>query len=52
MMLIDDNIRDEKLQYDINRKATKISALLSGKIDEYEYLTGKEILPSKEVKEE
>ena len=51
-MLIDDNIGDEKLQYDINRKATKILALLSGKIDKYEYLTGKEILPSKEVKEE
>ena len=39
-------IRDEKLQYDINREATKISALSSGKIDKYEYLTGEEILPS------
>ena len=38
--------RDEKLQYDINRKAAKISALSSGKIDEYEYLTGEDILPS------
>ena len=41
-----DQIRDEKLQYDINRKATEISALSSGKSDKYEYLTGKEILPS------
>ena len=41
-----DQIRDEKLQYDIKRKATEISALSSGKIDKYEYLTGKEILPS------
>ena len=45
-MIIDDRIRDEKLQYDINREAAKISALSSGKIDKYEYLTGKEILPS------
>ena len=36
----------KKLHYDINREAAKISALPSGKIDKYEYLTGKEILPS------
>ena len=45
-MTIEDQIRDEKLQYDINRKATKIPALSSGKIDKYEYLTGEGILPS------
>ena len=45
-MTIEDQIRDEKLQYDINRDAAKISALSSGKIDKYEYLTGEEILPS------
>ena len=39
-------IKDEKLQYDINREAAKISALSSGKIDKYEYLTGEEILSS------
>ena len=44
-MKIDDKIRDKKLQYDINREAAKISALSSGKIDKYEYLTGEEILP-------
>ena len=44
-MTIDDKIKDEKLQYDINRKASKISALSSGKIDKYGYLTGEEILP-------
>ena len=37
---------EEKLQYNINREAAKISALSSGKIDKYEYLTGEEILPS------
>ena len=45
-MTIEDQIIDEKLQYDINRKVAKISALSSGKIDKYEYLTGEEILPS------
>ena len=45
-MTIDDKITDEELQYDINREAAKISALLSGKIDKYEYLTGEEILTS------
>ena len=49
-MTINDQIRDEKLQYDINRKAAEISALSSGKIDKYEYLTGKEILPSNQQK--
>ena len=42
-MTIDDQIRDEKLQYDINREAAKISALSSGKIDKYEDLIGEEI---------
>ena len=45
-MAIDDQIRDEKPQYDINREAAIISALSSGKIDKYEYLAGEEILPS------
>ena len=45
-MTINDQIEDEKLQYDINREATKISALSSGKLDKYEYLTGEDILPS------
>ena len=45
-MTIEDQIKDEKLQYDINREAAKISALSSGKVDKYKYLTGEEILPS------
>ena len=43
-MTIDDKIKDEKIQYDINREAAKISAFLLGKIDKYEFLTGEEIL--------
>ena len=49
-MTIDDQIRDERLQYDINKEAAKISALLSGKLDKCEYLTSKEILPSNQKK--
>ena len=45
-MTLEDQIRDEKIQYDINREAAKISALSSGKTGRYEYLTGEEILPS------
>ena len=45
-MTINDQIRDEKLQYNINREAAKISFLSSGKIRKYKYLTGEEILPS------
>ena len=45
-MTINYQIRDEKLQYDINREVAKISALSSGKIHKYEYLTGEDILPS------
>ena len=45
-MTIDDQIRDKKLQCDINREAAKISALSSNEIREHEYLTGEEILPS------
>ena len=45
-MIIDDQIRDEKLQYDINRQAAKISTLSSGNIDKPEYFTSEEMLPS------
>ena len=40
-MTTDDKIKDEKLQYNINREAAQISAFSSGKIDKYEYLIGK-----------
>ena len=49
-MTIDDPIRDKKLEYDINREAAEISALSTDKIDKYEHLTGKEILPSNQQK--
>ena len=46
MMIINDQIKDEKLQYNFNREAGKRSALSSGKLHKYEYLTGEDILPS------
>ena len=45
-MTINDQMKDEKLQYDIIREAAKISALSSGKLHKYEYLTGEDILQS------
>ena len=48
-MTIDDKNRDEKLRYDVNRKATKISVLLSGKIDKYEYLIIFSLYQAKEI---
>ena len=45
-MTITDPIKDEKLQYNVNREAAKISAPSSGKLHKYEYLTGEDILPS------
>ena len=44
-MTINDQIKDEKLQYDINREAAKISALSSEKVYKYEYFTGENIFP-------
>ena len=42
-MTIDDKIKDEKIQYEINRDAAKISALSSGKINKYDYINGQKI---------
>ena len=46
IMIVDDQNRDEKLRYNINREAAKKSTLSSGKIDKYEYLRDEEILSS------
>ena len=45
-MTIDEKIKDEKQQYDINKEAARISVWSSKKIDKYDYLKGKEVLPS------
>ena len=50
IMTINDQIRDEKIQYNVNRETAIISALSSGKIHKYEYLIGEDILPSNQQK--
>ena len=45
-MTINDQIRDEKLRYDINREAAETSAKSSDKFHKYKYLSGEDILPS------
>ena len=45
-MTNDDKVKNEKLQYDINKEVAKISVFSSGKIDKYEHITGEEVLPS------
>ena len=44
-MIIDDKIKNDKLQHDINRAEAKIFALSLGKVNKYENLTGEEIQP-------
>ena len=53
-MTINDQTRDEKIQYNINREAAKISALSSSEIRKYEYLTGEDVSPSnqQQIKEQ
>ena len=48
-MKITEKITDETLQYNINRKTAKISALSLDKTDKNEYLTGDEIFPSDQI---
>ena len=38
--ILDDKIKANKAQYDLDREATKISALSSKDLEKYEYLTG------------
>ena len=53
-MTTDDQIEDEKLQYDINRETAKTSVISSGKNEKYKYLTGEETLSSnqKQIREQ
>ena len=46
MMTINGQIKDEKLQYNINREAAEVFALSSGKLHKYQYPTGEDIIPS------
>ena len=41
--ILDDKIKANKAQHDLDREAAKISALSSGKLEKYEYLTGEDL---------
>ena len=41
--ILDRKIKQNEVQYDLDRKAVKISALSSGNLDKYEYLTGEDL---------
>ena len=41
--IVDDKIRSNQAQYDLDTEAAKISALSSGELDKYEYLTGEDL---------
>ena len=41
--ILDRKIMQNEAQYDLDRKAAKISALSSNNLDKYEYLTGEDL---------
>ena len=48
---IDSKIEKNKAQYNLDRQTAKISALSSGNVSKYEFLTGKDALPKKDLLE-
>ena len=44
-------IEQNKTQYDLARKTDKISVLSPGNVSKFEFLTGKDVLPEKELVE-
>ena len=48
---INNKIKPNKAQYDLDRQTAKISALSSGNVSKYEFLTGKDVLPKKDLLE-
>ena len=48
---INNKVEQNKIQYDLDRQAAKISALSSGNVSYYEFLTGKDVLPENKLLE-
>ena len=48
---IDNKIEQNKVQYDLDRQTAKILALPSGNVNKYRFLTGKDVLPKKDLLE-
>ena len=44
--MIDENVKYKQRRYGVSREAVRVSAVSSNKINQSEYLTGKDILPS------
>ena len=51
MKTIDNKIEQCKAQYNLDRQTAKISALSSGNVDKYKFLTGKDVLTQKNLSE-
>ena len=49
--IIDKKIEQNKAQYNLDRQPAKISALSSGNVSKYEFLTNKDVLPEKDFLE-
>ena len=49
MKIIDNKIEQIKAQYDLDKQTAKISALSSGNVSKYEFLTDKDVLPEKDL---
>ena len=43
LKILDNKIKSNQAQYDLDREAAKISALSSKELDKYEYLTGEDL---------
>ena len=41
--ILDNKIKQDQADYDLYRQSAKMSALSSGKLDKYEYLTGEDL---------
>ena len=49
---IDNKIKQNKAEYNLDRQSAEISPLSSGNVSKYQFLTGKDVLPEKELLEE
>ena len=48
---INNKIEQNKARYNLDRQTAKISSLLSGNVSKYKFLTGKDVLPEKDLLE-
>ena len=46
---IDNKVKQNKAQYNLDNQTAKISALSSGNVSKYEFLTGRDVSPEKDL---